>query len=113
MNSSPPDMMVNLRVTLPCIHSLVFQAQLSLELNYSPPDGSIRETLFGVPPVHTNGYNDSMDGIETKFVQPASKIPRRGSRMSLPGFKHENGTLDGSLLSLPTPNSQKKVKSHR
>lgn len=84
-----------------------------MELNYTAPDGSLRETLFGIPASHHNGYNDSMDGIETKFVQPHSKIPRRGSRMSLPGFKHENGTLDGSLLSLPTTNTNRKIKNNR
>jgi len=90
------------------------QAQISVELNYSPPDGSLRETLFGIPPSNRGGYTDSMDGIDTRVVQPGhNKISRRGSRMSLPGFKHENGGLDGSLLSLPTANSQKKVKNSR
>lgn len=58
-------------------------------------------------------YNDSADGMSTKFVQPNGKFPHRGGSLrSLPGYKHENGTLDGSLLSLPTA-TQKKPKSHR
>ena len=47
------------------------------------------------------------------LLKGQNKISRRGSRMSLPGFKHENGGLDGSLLSLPTPISQKKNKNNR
>ncbi|XP_066930260.1 otoferlin-like isoform X4 [Clytia hemisphaerica] len=97
-------------------NNTVLKAQISLELTYSPPDGSIRETLFGIPPSYRDTYSDSVDGIDTRVVQPGSrcqKISRRGSRMSLPGYKHENGGLEGSLLSLPTPSSQKKVKNNR
>ena len=91
------------------VNFVYYQAQISLELTYHPPDGSIREALFGIPPSNHGIYGDSLDGIDTKFSQPG-KFTRRGSRMSLPGTKSEqNGGLHGSLLSLPTP-SQKKNK---
>lgn len=41
-----------------------------MELTYSPPDGSLRETLFGIPPSNRGAYTDSMDGIDTRVVQP-------------------------------------------
>lgn len=92
-------------------NNTVLKAQISLELTYNPPDGNIRELLFGIPQSRNNAYGDSLDGIETKFV-PSSK-GRRGSGFSLPGYKHErNGGLHGSLLSLPTPR-EKRVKNNR
>ena len=74
---------------------------------YHAPDGSYRDMMSGTP---SQMGGDETDAYEKDFQTP--KIPRRGSRMSLPGFKHEGG-LNGSLLSLPTPNNQKKFKTGR
>ena len=95
---------------------MIFKAQISLELNYQPPDGSIRGKLFGIAPSTHGIIDDGSVEMETKFQVQSNKLPRRGSRMSLPGFKHENGGLQGSLLSLPTinnanNNNQRKTKS--
>ncbi len=93
--------------------STSFQAQLALELTYSPPSGTVQEWIEGLQP-SDSPYGDSDQNTDTGDELFPAANGRRRSRMSLPGWKknHENGpSRIGSVLSLNSVGSAKHKKN--
>lgn len=83
-----------------------------MELIYQPPDGNFADQLYGVKAPSNGIYTD--DEFEMNKFHTPNKYSRRGSGMSLPeGRKRENGGIHSSMLSLPTPTNQKRIKANR
>ena len=86
---------------------LVFQAQISLELTYNLPTGTVSEWVNGIAEEPDDNYTESGEEV---FISTG----RRQSRMSLPGWKRgiENGQVRvGSSMSLNSLGAHAKKKS--
>jgi len=88
-------------------NNTVLKAQISLELTYNPPTGTVSEWVNGLQEEPEENYAESG---EEMFISTA----RRQSRMSLPGWKRgmENGQVKvGSSMSLNSLGAHAKKKS--